>query len=151
MAIKERDQIAALPVIIAPDGKLRVMVVTSRDTGRWIIPKGWTIKGKAGWEAAAVEAFEEAGVEGRIARDPLGYFSYDKVLDDGKIAPCRVAVFRLDVTRWVANWPESDERDRLWCSPLEAADRLQEPELKDILRKLARQAAKAEKKAAAGA
>ena len=136
MPSKEKSQIAALPVINGPDGRLRVMIVTSRDTGRWIIPKGWTMKGKSDRQAAAQEAFEEAGVEGEISRKSIGSFRYDKLLDCGDVTPCKVDVYRLDVTRWVNNWPEGDERRRLWCLPDEAAERLQEPELKDIVRSL---------------
>ncbi|MEZ5876754.1 MAG: NUDIX hydrolase [Tepidamorphaceae bacterium] len=151
MPSKEKSQIAALPVIKGPDGRLRVMIVTSRDTGRWIIPKGWTMKGKSDWEAAAQEAFEEAGVEGDISRKSIGSFNYDKQLDGDDFISCKVDVYRLDVTRWVSNWPEGDERERLWCFPDEAAERLQEPELKDIVRSLAKSKRDKDKAEAASA
>ncbi|MCB1471756.1 MAG: NUDIX hydrolase [Rhodobiaceae bacterium] len=144
-----KEQVAALPVLVGPDGLLRVMLITSRDTGRWIIPKGWKMRGHEDWDAAALEAFEEAGLEGDVKSTPIGHFSYDKILDGGKSMPCRVAVYRLDVKRWTENWPERGERERLWCLPDEAAERLQEPELKELVRKLARKSASRRGKAAA--
>ena len=70
------SQVAALPVRIDTGGKPWILLVTSRETSRWIIPKGWTMKGRRAWEAAAIEAIEEAGVVGRLRRKPIGSYHY---------------------------------------------------------------------------
>jgi 8-oxo-dGTP pyrophosphatase MutT (NUDIX family) len=75
------------------------MLVTSRGTGRWIIPKGWPMKRKAPYAAAAREALEEAGVVGQIGREPIGSFSHKKLLKEGGVVVCEVQVFPLEVTR----------------------------------------------------
>jgi 8-oxo-dGTP pyrophosphatase MutT (NUDIX family) len=66
-------QVAALPVMVAADGTTRVLLLTSRETKRWIIPKGWPMKGHKPWEAAAQEALEEAGLVGQISKEPIGH------------------------------------------------------------------------------
>lgn len=110
-----------------------VLLVTSRDTGRWIIPKGWPMKGKSGAECALREAFEEAGVEGRLVADTVGIYSYDKVMDDGSLQPCVVSVYPVEVTRLKSNFPERGQRERRWFSPKNAARKVAEPELRSIL------------------
>ena len=67
-------QVAALPVKGKP-GKYRVLLVTSRETRRWIIPKGWPMKGRKDHEAAAQEALEEAGVTGHVHKHPMGAYT----------------------------------------------------------------------------
>ena len=78
-------------------GKVEVLLITSRDTGRWVIPKGWPIDGMTPASAAAREAWEEAGVEGMVGEEGLGAFGYDKVLSPRKAVPCSVEVFGLRV------------------------------------------------------
>jgi 8-oxo-dGTP pyrophosphatase MutT (NUDIX family) len=80
-----RAQYGALPFRRTPD--LEILLVTSRDTGRWVIPKGWPMKSKSRRAAAAIEALEEAGVEGEVGRQPLGAYIYDKVLPSGARMP----------------------------------------------------------------
>ena len=80
--------------------------MTSRGTRRWIIPKGWPKRGKSPYETAAKEAFEEAGVVGKVSRRPIGSYPYDKILETGDKASCRVDVFALRVTRQRKRWPE---------------------------------------------
>ena len=87
---------------------MEVLLITSRDTGRWIIPKGWPLKGKAPHKAAAREAREEAGIVGKINKRPLGSFFYEKRLKRGKIVVCEVQVFGLKVKRQKASWPEKE-------------------------------------------
>lgn len=53
-------QAAAIPYEVH-DGRVEVMLLTSRNTRRWIIPKGNIEKGETALKAAAAEAFEEAG------------------------------------------------------------------------------------------
>ncbi|RVT83343.1 NUDIX hydrolase [Rhodobacteraceae bacterium CCMM004] len=126
-------QIAALPIRWDDKGKLRILMVTSRDTGRWVMPKGWTMSGKSPWRAAEIEALEEAGAVGYIAEDPLGDYRYDKVLDDGSIVPVRVRLYPMIVERLKKRWPERAERERRWFSPKGAARRVDEPDLARIL------------------
>lgn len=128
-------QVAALPVKGKP-GSFRVLLVTSRDTQRWIIPKGWPMKGRKDHDAAAREALEEAGVTGRIHRHPMGAYTYDKRLADGATEHIRVMVYLLEVEKETSKWPEKDERKRVWLSTSEAATRVEEPGLGEIIRRL---------------
>ncbi|MBB3455793.1 8-oxo-dGTP pyrophosphatase MutT (NUDIX family) [Rhizobium sp. BK313] len=114
-------------------GELEVLLLTSRDTGRWVIPKGWPMPGKLSHEVAAREAFEEAGVRGTVETEPLGAFSYAKVLKDGIQVPCRVQVYALDVNDLAKNFKEKGERSIEWVSCSEAVKRVREPELRDII------------------
>jgi len=113
-----------------------VLLVTSRETRRWVIPKGWPMKARQPWDAAATEAFEEAGVRGEPERTQFGAYRYDKVRKSGRLRPVKARVFRLKVTEMLEDWPEKTQRDRAWMSPAEAAERVAEPELKALLRRL---------------
>jgi 8-oxo-dGTP pyrophosphatase MutT (NUDIX family) len=126
------DQVGALPVR-RRGGALEVLLVTSRETKRWVIPKGWPMDDLAPWDAARREAFEEAGVGGTIRRRPLGFYRYGKIKRHDIVLPCRVQVFRLAVEAQWAQWPEGHERSRLWLTLTEAAKRVAEPELKALI------------------
>ncbi|MDF1728046.1 MAG: NUDIX hydrolase [Sulfitobacter sp.] len=131
-----RPQVAALCYKETKDGK-RVLLITSRDTGRWIVPKGWPMKGKEDHEAALQEAWEEAGVRrADIEEDPVGYYDYDKGLEDGDAVPVRAQVYLTKVRNLSNDYPEVEERERAWVSPQEAANLVDEPDLKEILRDL---------------
>ena len=108
-------------------------MITSRESGRWIIPKGWPMKGKAPHEAAAIEACEEAGVRGKVAKMPVGRYTYLKELDDGKVVPCVVEMFQIEVREVKAAFKEQGQRRLDWVSPDEAARRVREIELKSLL------------------
>ena len=110
--------------------------MTSRDTGRWIIPKGWPVKGKPPHKSAALEAREEAGVVGRINSRPLGAFSYRKRLKSGKFVVCRVQVFLLKVKRQEASWLEKGQRKVKWVARTKAARTVGDRALGTIIRKL---------------
>lgn len=114
-------------------GKVEVLLITSRDTGRWIIPKGWPIDGLAPEDAAAREAWEEAGVQGQIAADGLGAYGYEKVLTPSKSVPCSVLVFGLRVAKLKDKFPERKERRRKWFEVEKAARKVAEPELRALL------------------
>lgn len=133
-----RNQIAALPIRWNKDGELRILLITSRETKRWVMPKGWPIKGREPWRAAEIEALEEAGVRGSISDEPIGVYRYDKVLDDGSVAPCQVQLFPMIVEKVQKRWKERHERKRRWFSPKGAAKAVQEPDLKVILEVLDR-------------
>lgn len=128
-----RSQFGALPWRLN-DGKLQVLVITSRGTGRWIFPKGWPMNGSTPAEAAATEAFEEAGVIGSVSNMAVGFYSYLKEAEEGPDLPVVVAIFPLRVKRLLADWPEKAERKRKWVSRKKAASLLDEPELKQIVR-----------------
>ncbi len=128
-------QYAALPWREAGRGR-EVLLVTSRDTGRWVIPKGWPMKKKAPPDAAAREAFEEAGVRGQIGKRPIGTFEYPKRLKSQATVTCKVEVFPLNVREEAETWPERGEREGRWFSPDEAAGVVAEAELREIIRKL---------------
>jgi 8-oxo-dGTP pyrophosphatase MutT (NUDIX family) len=123
-----RTQFAALPYRIVR-GKCEVLLITSRETGRWIIPKGWPEDGMTAAASAAREAWEEAGIEGRVSDTCLGIYSYLKVLDRRDRMPIVVAVFPVQVRRLHDDYPEKGERKRKWFSRKKAAARVQEPEL----------------------
>lgn len=117
-----RVQYGALPYRLDDDASIRVLLVTSRETKRWIIPKGWPTKGLKPAEAAAREAYEEAGVRGRIAGRAFGHYVYEKRLDNrGTTVPCQVEVFPLLVKRQSKDWPESKQRTVRWFNAAEAA------------------------------
>jgi 8-oxo-dGTP pyrophosphatase MutT (NUDIX family) len=137
---KEKPQLqyAALPFRRRADAGIEIMLITSRDTGRWLIPKGWPVPGLAGHDAAAREAREEGGLVGRTGKAAIGRYHYDKRLPDGSAVHCVVEVFTLEVERQMKSWPERAERRTQWFVLEAAADAVQEPELRDIIRNLAK-------------
>jgi 8-oxo-dGTP pyrophosphatase MutT (NUDIX family) len=114
------------------------MLVTSKGTGRRIIPKGWPTKRRAPHVAAAREALEEAGVVGKVETRPLGSYSYAKQLKNGRAITCEVHVFPLEVTRQQKSWLEKGAREIRWFTPIEAAATVEEPQLRNIIRRLPR-------------
>jgi ADP-ribose pyrophosphatase YjhB (NUDIX family) len=125
-------QYVVLPWRLA--NRLEVLMITSRETYRWVIPKGWPIKDKSGPFSAAQEAREEAGVEGEVDSQPIGTYPYLKRLKDGEMRPLTVEVFALRVTRELPDWPEQGERQRRWFTLKEAAESVDEEELADLIR-----------------
>lgn len=133
---KERIQYAALPFVIK-DGQPQVMLITSRETRRWVIPKGWPERKMPPMEVAAREAFEEAGLIGRIAAEPFATFRYEKRLPSGKTAPCLVWTFLFEVQQELDDWPEKGQRERRWMSPGEAALLVSEAGLVEVFLQMA--------------
>lgn len=146
MIVAFRDRLARLLGRHPPDMQVaalcldeqtgQVLLVTSRGTGRWIVPKGWPMAGRSLAEAAGQEAWEEAGVRGRIAPAEIGRYRYDKDQDRGFAIPIEVRVFPLYVDRLEPQFPEAQERLRRWFAPEEAARLVAETGLKQILRRL---------------
>lgn len=128
-----REQYAALCYRVV-QGKIRILLITSRGTKRWIVPKGWPMDKKAPHEAALTEAAEEAGVIGRVSRDPIGHYTYYKLMDDGREIPCVGTLFPVHVRLLRAEYPEANERDRKWFSRKKAAKKVDEPELAELIR-----------------
>lgn len=129
-------QVAAICYRETGVGK-KVLLVTSRGTGRWIVPKGWPIKGLEDPEAALQEAWEEAGVKtAEVQTDPVGHYDYDKTRSCGQVTPVQAQVYLAEVESLAEEYPEDHQRERRWFSQDEAADRVQEPKLKAILRDL---------------
>lgn len=132
-ATEARVQTAALCYRVTTRGKTEVLLITSRETGRWVLPKGWPMAGKTAQEAAAREAYEEAGVEGEVAGHCLGFYSYRKLLADGVEQPCVVSVFPLRVRRLVTRFPERGQRRLKWFAARKAALKVAEPDLAELL------------------
>lgn len=132
------DQIGALPMRWDKGDRLRILMVTSRDRGRWVIPKGWLMDGKKPWHAAEIEALEEAGAVGFISKKSIGCFHYDKRYEGKSSVHCRVTLYPLIVERLKRRWKERDERKRHWFSPSKAAKLVEEEELSRLLKGLSK-------------
>ena len=130
--LAERRQVAALPWRRGPDG-IEFLLVTSRETRRWVTPKGGRMAGLSDAQAAAQEALEEAGIEGSVSAAPLGTFRYLKVLKRRAPRWCVVAVYALEVRVEHPTWHEQAERERVWVSRDEAVRRVGEPDLKALI------------------
>lgn len=130
------QQIAALPMRRDAKDQVKVLMVTSRDTGRWVMPKGWQMDGKKPWAAAEIEALEEAGAKGHIGSEMVGTYRYPKILDDGRVVPCLVEVYPMFVEKLLRDWKERKERRRKWFTPKAAAKRVDEQDLADLLMRL---------------
>jgi 8-oxo-dGTP pyrophosphatase MutT (NUDIX family) len=113
--------------------EIEILIVTSRDSGRWIIPKGWPMKDKKPHEVAATEAWEEGGARGTVKKKPVGRYTYLKLLDNGDVAPCIVDIFQIEVDEVSDDFKERGQRSVAWVSPDEAARRVREIELKSLL------------------
>ncbi|EKF44024.1 NUDIX hydrolase [Nitratireductor indicus] len=133
-----RVQAAALPWrTSAKDGSLEIMLVTSRDTGRWVLPKGWPEGPERLGQTAQREAVEEAGIEGVAADTEIGRFYYKKLRGSGVEWRCEVAIIPLRVTRELNKWPERKKRTRRWFSARDAARLVDEPDLAEMLLRFA--------------
>jgi 8-oxo-dGTP pyrophosphatase MutT (NUDIX family) len=129
-------QVAAIPFRLDVSGNFEVMLVTSRMTKRFIVPKGWPMKGKSGRKAATIEAREEAGVLGKTRKVPAGSYSYWKRLEHNFVR-VDVVVYLLEVSEELANWQEAKSRQRAWLKPQDAALLIDEPDLSTLMASLA--------------
>lgn len=131
---KKRIQHAALPYRRCPGGPhIEILLVTSRETRRWVVPKGWPMRGRKGHQAAACEAFEEAGLVGKAAKRRIGSYAYDKRLADGAAVQCSVRVYPFAVSAQRETWPEMAEREARWFTPSAAALVVDEPDLAALI------------------
>jgi len=126
-------QFGVIPWRRSAGGGAEILLITSRETRRWVVPRGNPIAGLRDYEAAAQEAFEEAGIRGGVERSALGAYRYDKRRRDGSLVAAEVQLFRMLVTEEAAEWPERRERERRWFAPNEAAAAVAEPDLARLI------------------
>ncbi|HEV3043893.1 MAG TPA: NUDIX hydrolase [Roseiarcus sp.] len=131
-----RRQVAALPFRRTATGDIEILLVTSRESGRFIIPKGWPMKRLDDADAAAKEAYEEAGVVGKVKRKSIGDYIYWKRFERS-FELLKVDVYALEVRQQRADWPEKNARKSGWLSKEEAAKRVDEPGLVALLKEFA--------------
>ena len=131
-----KGQYGAIPIRLTRKGKAEVLLVTSRGTRRWVIPKGWPIRKLSPADTAVREAFEEAGIKGRILRSkPIGRYRYRKS-DQAELGKITVQVFLMQVKRQVQEWPERAERKFRWVRPRRAATMVAERKLALLLARI---------------
>jgi len=130
---RAKAQFAALPWRRTEDGRLEILVITSRETRRSVIPKGWPIKGLTPNMTAMREAYEEAGIEGYISMVPVGSYEYLKRMPSGRGRKVHVDVYGLQVSEEHLGFPEMHERTKFWVSPAAAAEMVDEPDLKALI------------------
>jgi 8-oxo-dGTP pyrophosphatase MutT (NUDIX family) len=131
------QQSAALPYAFQ-EGAFKVLLVTSIGTKRWIIPKGHLEPGLTASESAEAEALEEAGVLGNMMPRSIGAYRYRKRPEKGG-GLCRVRVYALEVTRVLEEYPEVGLRKRRWMSVRKAIKTVQEPDLKVLIERFAKE------------
>ncbi len=130
-------QVAALPWRRDPDGGISVLLITSRTNSKWMLPKGWAIRGKTDAQTAQIEAEEEAGVTGIPSPTAIGSYSYIRQEADGRARPSQAVVHSLQVTGELAMWDEKGERTRQWVSATDAAAMVYERDLTRFLAEVA--------------
>lgn len=129
-----RQQFAALPWRVTEENKVEILLATSRDTRRWVIPKGWPMKGRKPHIVAAIEAQQEAGLHGKVEKTKLGDFAYEKRMKGGGAVDCVVEVYSLRVERQRKKWPEKGQRVTFWFPYNVAAQQVDEPDLSELIR-----------------
>jgi len=127
-------QYAALPMRVVNGDELEILLITSRRTRRWVIPKGWPIPDMDGPLTAAVEAYEEAGIKGDLLPQPIGSYRYGKHMGaGGDDVPCEVTVFPMRSVTQSKDWPERSKRRLQWFARTQAASQVEEEELADLI------------------
>jgi 8-oxo-dGTP pyrophosphatase MutT (NUDIX family) len=133
---KTVKQVGALPYRRLPSGEVEFLLITSRATQRFVIPKGWRMKGKPDWKAAAIEAEQEAGVLGETDRNPIGQYQYWKRFRSAFV-PVTVLLYAMEVPGPAPSWPERKQRKREWLTANQAQALVDEPELMTIIQHFA--------------
>jgi uncharacterized protein Yka (UPF0111/DUF47 family)/8-oxo-dGTP pyrophosphatase MutT (NUDIX family) len=126
-------QYGVLAYDIGEDGDPRFLLITSRTTKRWVIPRGNPVRGLSPSQSAAHEAYEEAGLTGYVSPDEIGSYRYDKRRRNGSVDPAEVHVFPLRTTIQSVRWPERHQRDTRWFTRAEAIDAVEEEGLKTLI------------------
>jgi 8-oxo-dGTP pyrophosphatase MutT (NUDIX family) len=125
-------QVGALCLRNGKDGKEVLLVKSSR--GRWIVPKGWPMDGHTDAETAKIEAWEEAGLrKGKVSNAPIGGYVTEKRFEDGRVVPCHVSVYRIDVKQMTKTYPEAGLRKRKWVPLKKAAKKVDDVGLRAFL------------------
>lgn len=127
-------QYGVIPLRPAAVAGVEVMLITSRETRRWVVPRGNPILGKSPAESAAQEAFEEAGITGSVDEEAVGRYSYLKRRRNGDLLPAEVRLFRMNVVEEHDDWPEKGQRERRWFAPADAAAAVAEDDLAELIR-----------------
>src|SRR5690349_13151529 len=127
------EQYGVLPYRVEPSGEMRILLVTSRETGRWIVPKGNLVPGLSRQESAAREAHEEAGLEGAVDEEPIGSYRYVKQKSSGNALPADVEIYPMRVSRQLDDWPERQQRACRWFSQADAAASVAERSLRSLI------------------
>jgi hypothetical protein len=125
-------QYAALPYRFTEHG-VEILLITSRQTGRWVTPKGWPMIGRKPHQVAVAEAHQEAGIKGVVGKKPIGSYAYTKTLESGEERLCQVLVFPLRVTLEGVKWQEMNRRERFWFQKDIAAALVDEGGLAQII------------------
>ena len=126
-------QYAALPYRLE-GRRVQILLITSRQSKRWIIPKGWPINGLMPREAAATEAAEEAGIIGQVEPKPIGSYHYLKDLKREQTTAVQVIVFPFRVEGQAKAWKEQGERSQKWFGYRKAAGLVAESSLRRLIR-----------------
>ena len=130
------QQIGALCYSLS-DKNIKILLITSRRSKRWIIPKGWKVDKMSNRKSVALEAWEESGVQGRVSDRSIGTYYYRKRLSKNDFLTCAVKVFALHVKARKKKFPERGERKSKWVNPTTAIDLVTEPELKTVIKNFA--------------
>jgi len=125
-------QIAALPYIFIKD-EIKVCLITTRETKRLVIPKGWPKIGVPSYEMAAIEAKEEAGLIGSIDKKSIGTYNYKKRLHIFARITCEVKIYPLKVDQQLIDFPEKTQRTLHWLTIKEAAEKVSEADFAKLL------------------
>jgi 8-oxo-dGTP pyrophosphatase MutT (NUDIX family) len=129
-------QFGVLPYRVNAGGETEVMLLTSRGSGRWVIPKGWPMVGRKPRVVALTEARQEAGIKGIVGRRPIGSYAYTKAMERGEDRLCECTVFLMLVTHEAATWREQAQRVRAWFPRDQAAELVDEGGLAQMIRAL---------------
>lgn len=121
-------QSAVLP-IKKEKSEIYILLITSRNQTKWIIPKGIVEENLSHWESAEKEAFEEAGINGRIEKKSIGEYEYKKW---GGI--CKVVLYPFIVETEFEDWPEKYFRNRKWFKVDKALKKLKNKKLKELIK-----------------
>lgn len=134
--ITRKIQYGALPWRSTPAG-IEILLITTLNTRRWIVPKGWPLDGLAPHQSAAQEALEEAGISGKMETSALGAFAYEKLRKNGEKISCSIEVFPMQVELQRKRYMEKGARELCWCSVTEALTRVREPGLRRLIARFA--------------
>ena len=126
-------QYGVIPFRPGEDGQVEILLITSRETRRWVVPRGNPIAGLSPPLSAAQEAFEEAGIYGDVEIDPLGRYRYDKRRPSGDLDEAEVELYPMRVVEILDDWPEKAQRERRWFSQQEAAAAVEEADLSALI------------------